>query len=159
MDGKNLTTVGSSNLPVAGPNASVGDVASFDDQSTEAHTTGQRKKSSNKTIVDAFEDIRAMADSLALPKSIADRAKYIFKDVYDGKLLKGRSMHLIASACLHIACRCVIFYTVIYQLLLFIILFIPNFLMYYFCLSLKARRSSAKFQRGLCCQQRYSKRN
>jgi transcription initiation factor TFIIIB Brf1 subunit/transcription initiation factor TFIIB len=86
-----------------------GDVALFHDLSTAAYNNRQRTTSSDKTIDHAFEDIGTMADSLALPKAITDRAKYIFKDVHDRKLLKGRSIHLIASACLHIACRCVIF--------------------------------------------------
>lgn len=34
-----------------------------------------------------------------------DRAKLLFKQVHDGKTLKGRSNDAIASACLYIACR------------------------------------------------------
>jgi transcription initiation factor TFIIB len=91
---------------MAGPSVSGGDAASIDDQSTEADTTGQRTRSKKaKNVVDAFEDIRSMADSLVLPKSIIDNASDIFKDVHDGKYLKGHGYHDIAAACLLIACR------------------------------------------------------
>lgn len=37
--------------------------------------------------------------------AVLDRAKWLFKQVHDGKTLKGRSNDAIASACLYIACR------------------------------------------------------
>ena len=40
-----------------------------------------------------------------LPKTIVDRANNLFKQVHDGKNLKGRSNDAKASACLYIACR------------------------------------------------------
>lgn len=46
-----------------------------------------------------------MADRINLPKSIVDRANVLFKQVHDGRNLKGRSNDAIASACLYIACR------------------------------------------------------
>lgn len=46
-----------------------------------------------------------MADRINLPKTIVDRANNLFKQVHDGKNLKGRANDAIASACLYIACR------------------------------------------------------
>lgn len=46
-----------------------------------------------------------MADRINLQKVIVDRAETLFKQVHDGKNLKGRSNDAIASACLYIACR------------------------------------------------------
>lgn len=46
-----------------------------------------------------------MADRINLPKTIVDRANNLFKQVHDGKNLKGRSNDAKASACLYIACR------------------------------------------------------
>jgi transcription initiation factor TFIIIB Brf1 subunit/transcription initiation factor TFIIB len=46
-----------------------------------------------------------MANPLKLTKAIGDKAKQMFKDVNEGKHLKGYSTHLIATGCLHIACR------------------------------------------------------
>ena len=37
--------------------------------------------------------------------SVKDRANNLFKQVHDGKTLRGRSNDAIASACLCIACR------------------------------------------------------
>ena len=46
-----------------------------------------------------------MADRINLTGSIVDAANKLFKQVHDGKNLKGRSNDAIASACLYIACR------------------------------------------------------
>merc|ERR1711868_50463 len=46
-----------------------------------------------------------MADRINLPGNIVDKAKANFKEVYEGKTLKGRSNDAIAAACLYIACR------------------------------------------------------
>lgn len=46
-----------------------------------------------------------MGDRLNLPRMIMDRANTLFKQVHEGKSLKGRSNDAIASACLYIACR------------------------------------------------------
>lgn len=55
--------------------------------------------------MNAFREIGGMADKINLPKSIVDRADALFKQVHDGRNLKGRSNDAIASACLYIACR------------------------------------------------------
>lgn len=61
--------------------------------------------SSDRTLINAFKEIGSMADRINLPKSIVDRANFLFKQVHDGRNLKGRSNDAIASACLYIACR------------------------------------------------------
>lgn len=61
--------------------------------------------SSDRALVNAFKEISAMADRINLPRTIVDRANNLFKQVHDGKNLKGRSNDAIASACLYISCR------------------------------------------------------
>lgn len=61
--------------------------------------------SSDRALVNAFREITGMADRINLPKTIVDRANTLFKQVHDGKNLKGRANDAIASACLYIACR------------------------------------------------------
>jgi len=53
----------------------------------------------------AFREINGMADRINLPKAIVDRANKLFKEVQDGKILKGRANDAIASASLYMACR------------------------------------------------------
>jgi transcription initiation factor TFIIB len=61
--------------------------------------------SSDRALIAAFREISTMADRINLPKTIVDRANNLFKQVHDGKNLKGRSNDAKASACLYIACR------------------------------------------------------
>lgn len=61
--------------------------------------------SSDRALIAAFKEISTMADRINLPKTIVDRANNLFKQVHDGKNLKGRSNDAKASACLYIACR------------------------------------------------------
>jgi transcription initiation factor TFIIIB Brf1 subunit/transcription initiation factor TFIIB len=61
--------------------------------------------SSDRALVNAFKEISNMADRINLPRTIVDRANNLFKQVHDGKNLKGRSNDAIASASLYIACR------------------------------------------------------
>jgi transcription initiation factor TFIIB len=61
--------------------------------------------SSDRALVNAFKEISNMADRINLPRTIVDRANNLFKQVRDGKNLKGRSNDAIASASLYIACR------------------------------------------------------
>ncbi|CAG0890528.1 unnamed protein product [Darwinula stevensoni] len=60
---------------------------------------------SDRALINSFREIGNMADRLNLPRTIVDRANLLFKQVHDGKNLKGRSNDAIASACLYIACR------------------------------------------------------
>jgi hypothetical protein len=55
--------------------------------------------------MNAFREISSMADRINLPKTIVYRADNLFKQMHNGKNLKGRANDAIASACLYIACR------------------------------------------------------
>lgn len=61
--------------------------------------------SSDRTLINAYREINNMASRIDLTASIIDRAHHLFKQVHDGKFLKGRSNDAVASACLYIACR------------------------------------------------------
>ncbi|XP_063331635.1 transcription initiation factor IIB-like [Pelmatolapia mariae] len=61
--------------------------------------------SSDRAMLNAFNEISTMADRIHLPRIIVDRTNNLFKQVYEQKSLKGRANDAIASACLYIACR------------------------------------------------------
>lgn len=61
--------------------------------------------SSDRALINSFREISTMADRINLPKTIVDRANNLFKQVHDGKNLRGRANDAIASAALYIACR------------------------------------------------------
>ncbi|KAK2179753.1 hypothetical protein NP493_474g04006 [Ridgeia piscesae] len=79
--------------------------ASFDNDGKSIYRNRRQMNSSDRTLMMAFREINQMADRLNLPKMIADRGNMLFKQVHEGKSLKGRSNDAIASACLYIACR------------------------------------------------------
>ncbi|XP_025158052.1 transcription initiation factor IIB isoform X2 [Harpegnathos saltator] len=79
--------------------------ASFDGFGTAKYQNRRTMSSSDRALVNAFREINGMADRINLPKTIVDRANTLFKQVHDGKNLKGRANDAIASACLYIACR------------------------------------------------------
>lgn len=79
--------------------------ASFDSFGVSKYQNRRTMSSSDRTLINAFREINNMADRINLPKTIVDRANNLFKQVHDGKNLKGRANDAIASACLYIACR------------------------------------------------------
>lgn len=79
--------------------------ASFDESGAPKYQNRRTMTSSDRALINAFREISNMADRINLPKTIVDRANNLFKQVHDGKTLKGRSNDAIASACLYIACR------------------------------------------------------
>uniref|UniRef100_A0A182PB41 Transcription initiation factor IIB n=1 Tax=Anopheles epiroticus TaxID=199890 RepID=A0A182PB41_9DIPT len=79
--------------------------ASFDAFGTAKYQNRRTMSSSDRALIAAFKEISTMADRINLPKTITDRANNLFKQVHDGKNLKGRSNDAKASACLYIACR------------------------------------------------------
>ena len=79
--------------------------ASFDESGNAKYHNRRNMSSSDRALVTAFREISNMADRINLTKTITDRANMLFKQVHDGKTLKGRSNDAIASACLYIACR------------------------------------------------------
>jgi transcription initiation factor TFIIB len=79
--------------------------AAFDESGQAKYQNRRQMSSSDRALINAFKEINNMADRINLPKTIVDRANLLFKQVHDGKTLKGRSNDAIASACLYIACR------------------------------------------------------
>ncbi|XP_076346933.1 transcription initiation factor IIB-like isoform X2 [Tachypleus tridentatus] len=79
--------------------------ASFDESGTAKYQNRRTMSSSDRALTNAFREINNMADRINLTKTIVDRANSLFKQVHDGKTLKGRSNDAIASSCLYIACR------------------------------------------------------
>jgi len=65
----------------------------------------QTTSTSDRALMDAFRTMSNMSDRINLPRTITDRANVLFKVVYEGRNLKGRSNSAIAAACLYIACR------------------------------------------------------
>jgi len=65
----------------------------------------QSSSTSDRALMDAFRTMSNMSDRINLPRTITDRANVLFKVVYEGRNLKGRSNSAIAAACLYIACR------------------------------------------------------
>lgn len=61
--------------------------------------------SSDRTLICVFKEIATMADRINLPKTIVDRANYLFKQVHDTQKLRRRPHDILASACLYLACR------------------------------------------------------
>jgi len=80
------------------------DVA-FDASGVAKYQNRKHMSSADRALANAFREISNMSDRINLPKTIVDRANLLFKQVHDGRTLKGRSNDAIASACLYIACR------------------------------------------------------
>ncbi|XP_071450756.1 transcription initiation factor IIB isoform X2 [Hetaerina americana] len=79
--------------------------ASFDSFGVSKYQNRRTMSSSDRALINAFREINNMADRINLPRTIVDRSNNLFKQVHDGRNLKGRSNDAIASACLYIACR------------------------------------------------------
>ena len=60
---------------------------------------------SYRALSTAFGDISTMTGRLNSSRAVVDRACKLFKDIYEGQKMKGRSHHGIAAACLYTACR------------------------------------------------------
>ena len=60
---------------------------------------------STKTLLAAYKEIGAHCDAIGLAKNVSDMAKYLFKQVDDGKAFKGKSQDAIIAGCIFIACR------------------------------------------------------
>ena len=79
--------------------------ASFDANGKPLYKNRPQVSSQDRALMTAIREIGQMADRLNLPRMIPDRAGTLFKQVNDGKSLRGRSNDAICSACLYIACR------------------------------------------------------
>merc|ERR1712193_450261 len=89
-----------------------GDLSTMIGPSTSGQDNGYSKfnnrrqtNATDRALVNAFREITSMADRINLTGNIVHKAKANFKEVYEGKTLKGRSNDAIAAACLYIACR------------------------------------------------------
>ncbi|XP_023243860.1 transcription initiation factor IIB-like [Centruroides sculpturatus] len=95
LNGSDLSTV------IAGSSGET----SFNNFGLPKYQSRRTMSNSDRVLIKAFAEINNMADRINLPKSIVDRANYLFKQVHESKMLKGRCMDTIASSCLYIACR------------------------------------------------------
>lgn len=53
--------------------------------------------SSDRALINAFKEINAMADRINVPRTIVDRANNLFKQVHDGRNLKGDNVLYILN--------------------------------------------------------------
>lgn len=65
--------------------------ASFDSSGVARYQNRRTMSSSDRALVNALKEITSMADRINLPKTIVDRANNLFKQVHDGRNLKGTS--------------------------------------------------------------------
>ena len=102
--GEDKSRVGGQEDPLLGPNLStfIGPSPVFGQTKYSGH---QNVSNSERALRNAFSSIASIADRINLPNSITFRAKQLFKMVYEGKTLKGRSHDAISAACVYIACR------------------------------------------------------
>uniref|UniRef100_T1IL29 Transcription initiation factor IIB n=1 Tax=Strigamia maritima TaxID=126957 RepID=T1IL29_STRMM len=79
--------------------------AGFDPDGVAKYKNRSTVSNADRVLMNAFREIANMADRINLPQTIVDRANNLFKQVRDGKTLKGRSHDAIVSSCVYIACR------------------------------------------------------
>lgn len=63
--------------------------ASFDGFGMSKYQNRRTMNSSDRALLNAIREINSMADRINLTKTIVDRANNLFKQVHDGKNLKG----------------------------------------------------------------------
>lgn len=66
---------------------------------------GRGTTSSNRVILDAFQDIQTKCDVIHLPKSVSDTAKHMFKSVENDQILRGKKVDAIIAAAIYCACK------------------------------------------------------
>lgn len=94
LDGGELST-----LMVSGRDTRV------DENGRSLYRNRRMLDNNNRTLLASFKEINHMAERLPVPKMVTDRANALFKQVYETKMLRGRSNEAIASAALYMACR------------------------------------------------------
>ncbi|KAH3798393.1 hypothetical protein DPMN_151992 [Dreissena polymorpha] len=77
----------------------------LDEFGTPMYRDRRTVNSADRALINAFREIRQMADRLNLPEMVSERKNTLFKQVNDTKSLKGRSNDAVCSACMYIACR------------------------------------------------------
>ncbi len=58
-----------------------------------------------KGLAAAYTEIKKLSSSLSLPEKIVDGTAILYKKAMKADLIRGRSMHMIVSACIYISCR------------------------------------------------------
>lgn len=76
-------------------------------RSKELHRAQNKANSdkNNKGLLQAFKQIGAFCDSIALPAIVSDGAKHIYKDAEESKSFKGKSQDALIAGCIFISCR------------------------------------------------------
>ncbi|KAL2267102.1 hypothetical protein VTJ83DRAFT_4379 [Remersonia thermophila] len=71
-----------------------------------AHTQNKITLDKNaKALMNAYNDIQALTDSISAGSQVATTAKSIYKLVVDNNALKGKSQEAIIAGCIFVACR------------------------------------------------------
>ncbi|GMS83767.1 hypothetical protein PENTCL1PPCAC_5942, partial [Pristionchus entomophagus] len=67
----------------------------------------QRRSSNNsdRQMSQGMQHIREMSDRIHLTRTIQDRAALLFRQMLDGKTLRGKNIAAQAASCLYVACR------------------------------------------------------
>jgi transcription initiation factor TFIIB len=78
------------------------------------HTSMQRLRTwdsrahvrrSDKSLIQALNELRILKDKLALPYVVVEKAAYIYRKAHDRKLARGRAVSGLIAASIYIACR------------------------------------------------------
>ncbi|QLG29921.1 transcription initiation factor IIB family protein (plasmid) [Halorarum halophilum] len=70
------------------------------------HDRGRFRSTAEQNLALACSELRRMASSLELPKSVAERSAAIYREAMKENLIRGRAIETIAAGCLYAACRC-----------------------------------------------------
>lgn len=62
-------------------------------------------KAGEKSLLSSFKTISTMCERINLPKVISDRAKQLFKQAEDEKIMKGKGQDAPIAACIYVACK------------------------------------------------------
>lgn len=67
--------------------------------------TGGAKTSSERNLIETFRNLTNLCERIGLPKNIADRAKLLYKQAHESKILRGKAREGMIGACIFNACR------------------------------------------------------
>lgn len=59
----------------------------------------------DRDLMESFRDISIMAERIGLPRVVGDRAKQLYKKVFDEECARGKPNNGVMAACLFLACR------------------------------------------------------
>eukprot|EP01137_Pigoraptor_chileana_P022382 Opistho-2@87252 len=69
------------------------------------HGKMHKEHGHDKHFLEALNEIRQMSDRIQLTLNICERAKQLYRQIFEHGALKGRKMEAVAAACIYIACR------------------------------------------------------